>query len=250
ANDKVQYLGEGETKSEQFTVKSLDGTEHTITVTITGVNDDAQFSNISSRDLVETDAVLSTSGDLDVVDVDGDNTIQPIVNQAGNYGIFNINSAGVWTFVAKETFDYLNVDDAALVDVFTVKSADGTETNITVTISGTNDAPVATADVSSLGEDNPSVVVDVLSNDTDVDNSNLTITSATITLLDGSGSDLKGRVEIIDNKLTFFTDGQFDYLNDNQTADVQIQYVISDGKGGTDTETLAITVNGSNDAAV
>ncbi|RBW64797.1 hypothetical protein DS893_14060 [Vibrionales bacterium C3R12] len=250
ANDKVQYLGEGETKSEVFTVESLDGTEHTITVTITGVNDDAQFSNVSSRDLVETDAVLSTSGDLDVVDVDGDNTIQPIVNQAGNYGIFNINSAGVWTFVAKETFDYLNVDDAALVDVFTVKSADGTETNITVTISGTNDAPVATADVSSLGEDSPSVVVDVLSNDTDVDNSNLTITSATITTLDGSGSDLKGRVEIIDNKLTFFTDGQFDYLNDNQTADVQIQYVISDGKGGTDTETLTITVNGSNDAAV
>ncbi|MBV7472105.1 VCBS domain-containing protein, partial [Aeromonas sp. sif0611] len=38
-NSKVQYLGEGETKVETFTVQSVDGTEHTVTITITGVND-------------------------------------------------------------------------------------------------------------------------------------------------------------------------------------------------------------------
>ncbi|MGG5828503.1 VCBS domain-containing protein, partial [Aeromonas salmonicida] len=31
-------LGKGETKVETFVVKSLDGTEHTVTITITGVN--------------------------------------------------------------------------------------------------------------------------------------------------------------------------------------------------------------------
>ncbi|MBV7439708.1 retention module-containing protein, partial [Aeromonas sp. sif2416] len=41
ANDKVQYLGQGETKVETFTVQSLDGTSHTVTITITGVNDGA-----------------------------------------------------------------------------------------------------------------------------------------------------------------------------------------------------------------
>ena len=33
--------GEGETKVETFVVKSVDGTEHTVTITITGVNDAA-----------------------------------------------------------------------------------------------------------------------------------------------------------------------------------------------------------------
>ncbi|MGN7512718.1 VCBS domain-containing protein, partial [Aeromonas salmonicida] len=41
ANSDVQYLGKGETKVETFVVKSLDGTEHTVTITITGVNDGA-----------------------------------------------------------------------------------------------------------------------------------------------------------------------------------------------------------------
>ncbi|MBV7600273.1 VCBS domain-containing protein, partial [Aeromonas sp. sia0103] len=43
ANSKVQYLGQGETKVETFTVQSLDGTSHTVTITITGVNDGAEI---------------------------------------------------------------------------------------------------------------------------------------------------------------------------------------------------------------
>ncbi|WP_338000026.1 VCBS domain-containing protein [Aeromonas hydrophila] len=43
-NSKVEYLGEGETKVETFVVKSVDGTEHTVTVTITGTNDKAIIS--------------------------------------------------------------------------------------------------------------------------------------------------------------------------------------------------------------
>ncbi|MDD9226643.1 VCBS domain-containing protein [Aeromonas hydrophila] len=40
----MEYLGEGETKVETFVVKSVDGTEHTVTVTITGTNDKAIIS--------------------------------------------------------------------------------------------------------------------------------------------------------------------------------------------------------------
>ncbi|WP_220757710.1 VCBS domain-containing protein, partial [Shewanella colwelliana] len=39
ANADVQYLGEGETKVETFVIFSAGGTEHTITITITGTND-------------------------------------------------------------------------------------------------------------------------------------------------------------------------------------------------------------------
>ncbi|WP_430827925.1 VCBS domain-containing protein, partial [Chromobacterium piscinae] len=38
-NAKVQYLGQGETRTEVFTVYSQDGTAHDITVVVTGVND-------------------------------------------------------------------------------------------------------------------------------------------------------------------------------------------------------------------
>ncbi|WP_337908704.1 VCBS domain-containing protein, partial [Vibrio cholerae] len=34
-NSKVQYLGKNETKQETFTVQSVDGTPHTVTITIT-----------------------------------------------------------------------------------------------------------------------------------------------------------------------------------------------------------------------
>ncbi|MBX9296750.1 retention module-containing protein, partial [Chromobacterium vaccinii] len=43
-NAKVQYLGQGETRTEVFTVYSQDGTSHDITVVVTGVNDAATFS--------------------------------------------------------------------------------------------------------------------------------------------------------------------------------------------------------------
>ncbi|QWD61809.1 VCBS domain-containing protein, partial [Polynucleobacter sp. MWH-UH25E] len=52
-NDKVQYLGEGEQKDEVFTVKSADGTEHTITITITGTNDAAVIGGTSTGDVTE-----------------------------------------------------------------------------------------------------------------------------------------------------------------------------------------------------
>ena len=38
-NSKVQYLGEGETKVETFTVQSMDGTPHIVTITINGTDD-------------------------------------------------------------------------------------------------------------------------------------------------------------------------------------------------------------------
>ncbi|WP_429195089.1 retention module-containing protein, partial [Aeromonas veronii] len=57
ANGDVQYLGEGETKVETFVVKSVDGTEHNITITITGSNDAAVVSSANVT-LTETDAPL------------------------------------------------------------------------------------------------------------------------------------------------------------------------------------------------
>ncbi|MDD9226617.1 VCBS domain-containing protein [Aeromonas hydrophila] len=80
-NSKVEYLGEGETKVETFVVKSVDGTEHTVTVTITGTNDKAIISGDTEGAVTEGNGniVLSDSGTLTAVDVDGkdaDNTFR------------------------------------------------------------------------------------------------------------------------------------------------------------------------------
>ncbi|WP_328797741.1 tandem-95 repeat protein [Marinomonas vulgaris] len=48
---------------------------------------------------------------------------------------------GDWTFVANSAFNELNVGDSK-AESFTVTSVDGTEQVVTVTINGTNDAPV------------------------------------------------------------------------------------------------------------
>ncbi|WP_216640188.1 VCBS domain-containing protein [Aeromonas sp. CA23] len=53
ANGDVQYLGQGETKVETFVVKSQDGTEHTVTITITGVNDSAVISGADTGAVTE-----------------------------------------------------------------------------------------------------------------------------------------------------------------------------------------------------
>ncbi|KFC93012.1 RTX family T1SS secreted agglutinin [Kluyvera ascorbata ATCC 33433] len=79
-NADVQYLAEGETKIETFVVKSADGTEHTVTITITGRNDAPELSATGGEVLQEdngivtgtapTPEVLATGGALSMSDVD------------------------------------------------------------------------------------------------------------------------------------------------------------------------------------
>ncbi|MFA0443091.1 VCBS domain-containing protein, partial [Vibrio sp. 10N.222.51.C12] len=67
-NDAVEYLGEGDTATEIFTVKSADGTEHDITVTIVGTNDVPVISGTSAGQVTEdnTDDIDDLTGDLTV----------------------------------------------------------------------------------------------------------------------------------------------------------------------------------------
>ncbi|MFA1671102.1 VCBS domain-containing protein, partial [Chromobacterium piscinae] len=101
-NAKVQYLGQGETRTEVFTVYSQDGTSHDITVVVTGVNDMAHIGGAGDigSGIVKEDTVAQTvaSGKLTVVDVDqGQAQLQPY-QQVTDYGTFQANADGTWTF--------------------------------------------------------------------------------------------------------------------------------------------------------
>ncbi|WP_251751002.1 VCBS domain-containing protein, partial [Staphylococcus aureus] len=103
-NSKVQYLGEGETKVETFVVKSVDGTEHTVTITITGVNDSAVIGGTDSGAVTEDETTpqLTETGTLSVTDVDGADEAKFLAGNgtpsAGALGSLSITEGGAWTY--------------------------------------------------------------------------------------------------------------------------------------------------------
>ena len=111
-------------------------------------------------------------------------------------------------------------------------SQESTSQQITVTVIPVNDAPVAVADTAITNEDTP-VVINVLANDTDVDGDALTVTGATAS---------NGTVVInTDNTLSFTPANNF-------SGTALINYSISDGKGGTSSAQVTVTVTPVADA--
>ncbi|WP_425323441.1 VCBS domain-containing protein, partial [Aeromonas dhakensis] len=159
-NSKVQYLGEGETKVETFVVESVDGTTHTVTITITGVNDSAVIGGVDSGNVVEdeTNPTLTETGTLTVSDVDGADEAKFLAGNgtpsAGALGSLSITEGGAWTYnVDNSKVQYLGEGETK-VETFVVESVDGTTHTVTITITGVNDAAVITGtDTGGVTED-------------------------------------------------------------------------------------------------
>ncbi|HDZ8857906.1 TPA: VCBS domain-containing protein, partial [Aeromonas dhakensis] len=253
-NSKVQYLGEGETKVETFTVASVDGTTHTVTITITGVNDSAVIGGVDSGNVVEdeTNPTLTETGTLTVSDVDGVDEAKFVAGNgtpsAGALGSLSITEGGAWTYnVDNSKVQYLGEGETK-VETFTVASVDGTTHTVTITITGVNDAAVIT------GTDTGGVTED---------ESNPTLTeTGTLTVADVDGADeakfLAGNGVASTGalgSLTITEGGTWTYNVDNS----KVQYL---GEGETKVETftvasvdgtthtVTITITGVNDAAV
>jgi VCBS repeat-containing protein len=140
ASEAYNELNVGGSYHESFTVKSVDGTEQAVTVTINGTNDAAIIGGDTGDQADETDAAVTMTGTLTTDDVDNpDNTFQVIPNKAGTYGSFSIDANGAWSYTASEAYNELNVGDS-YHESFTVKSVDGTEQAVSITIAGTTDA--------------------------------------------------------------------------------------------------------------
>ena len=153
-------------------------------------------------------------------------------------------------------FDYLAAGETATVSVRYVMSDDeGVESTstITITVTGTNDAPVASVDT-QIGHENQTLTIDVLSNDMDVDhNDNVTNFSLdSVQIVDGDGNPVTGQgmVSVVNNQLQFVPGTDFDSLASGDTATVTVRYVMSDDEGAESTSTATITVTGTNDIPV
>ncbi|WP_202986235.1 VCBS domain-containing protein, partial [Vibrio cholerae] len=161
-NSKVQYLGQGETKKETFTVQSVDGTPHQVTITITGVNDGSvqitgsDDAGAVTEDLNVVSGQLSDSGQLKISDVDGEDEVAfktdaaSITASEGALGSLSITADGTWTYnVDNSKVQYLGQGETKK-ETFTVQSVDGTPHKMTIIITGTNDAPSLSIDKSAV----------------------------------------------------------------------------------------------------
>lgn len=122
-------------------------------------------------------------------------------------------------------------------DLFEFTVNDGTVTStpatISITVTSSNDAPVAADDSASTDEDTP-MTIPVLTNDNDPDADTLTVQSVT-TPAAGSA--------------TINADNTITYIPDADTSGTDLfTYTISDGNGGTDTATVTVTISSENDA--
>jgi large repetitive protein len=149
-------------------------------------------------------------------------------------------SAGNGTVVIRPdgTIDYTPGTNFNGTDTITYTISDsngGTSTaTVTVTVGPVNDPPVATDDATSTDEDTP-VTIPVLANDSDLDGNPLTVTAATSP---------NGTVVINPDGTVTFTPAP----NFNGVA--TINYIISDGQGGTDTAVVTVVVRPVNDPPV
>ena len=204
----------------------------TVTVTIDAVNDAPAAADDTAT--IEEDAPQTGINVLaNDTDIDGDTlTVTAISNvQHGTAQIAPGGTAALFTpdadFYGDASFTYTVSDGGG-----------GTDTaNVTVTVTPVNDAPEAKDDFYTLAEDAASTTLNVLANDTDIENDHLTVTGVTNVqhgtaevLPDGSG-------------VSFAPEANF-------YGTATFTYAISDGNGGTDTADVTVTVTPVNDAPV
>ncbi|WP_268543964.1 Ig-like domain-containing protein [Candidatus Nitrosotenuis cloacae] len=104
-----------------------------------------------------------------------------------------------------------------------------------ITVNPVNDIPSATADFAATNEDT-SVIINVLSNDSDVDGDPLAISSVTQA---GNGV----AVVISGNRIMYTPNPNFNGAD-------SFAYTVTDGRGGTSSATVSVTINPVNDPPV
>nr|WP_324259575.1 retention module-containing protein [Cellvibrio fontiphilus] len=209
-----------------------DATPADVTINVTPVADPAVLGTGSGSVKEDTPAQTSASGTLSIVDPDtGEASFNTQTNTAGTYGNFSITSAGVWTYNINNSLPAVQQlkEGESRTETFAVTSLDGTSTSVTITVTGTNDLPVASADNASVvqGQVLTLTPAELLGNDTDPDGDTLSIESV-------QGA-VNGSVVVQGGNVVFTPTAGY-------SGPASFTYTISDGKGGTATAQVNINV--------
>jgi VCBS repeat-containing protein len=283
ANSAVQAMRtSADTLTDSVTYTMQDSTglssSATLTITIQGAND-APVATADTATAVGTNGAASGNVLTNDTDVDSGDTkaVSAItggaVGQAltSAYGALTLNTDGSYSYVvnsANSTVLALRTSTDTLTETFTYTMRDTagltSSATLTITIEGSNDAPVAVADVGSATEAGgvanstagSGATGNVLTNDTDVDSGDTkTVSAVTGGAVGGGATGLYGT-------LTLSANGGYSYVVNDANSSVQalrassdtltdsFTYTVRDTAGLTATSTLTITIHGANDAPV
>ena len=231
-------LTAGQEVEETFTVSSVDGTTSTIIIKIVGTNDTAILGS-DSKELLETDSVLTTGGTLSISDADAGEELFTDETIDKTYGSLTIQSDGQWNYVASSAHDSLTAGQE-VEETFTVSSVDGTTSTIVIKIVGTNDAAILGSDSKTLLEANSALS-----------------TSGTLSITDADAGEAFFNAETIDQtygSLTIESNGQWNYVANSAYDNLRVgqeleeTFTVSSIEGTT--STIVIKIVGTNDTAI
>jgi VCBS repeat-containing protein len=292
ADSAIDDLAAGQTLIQTYLVTIDDGhggsDAETITVTITGTNDAPVVAGTDVTggvtELVAPTGNLTDSGtiafsDVDLTDV---HSVGAVTASAGALGTLTASvttdttgsgAGGVisWSYsVAAAAVEYLAAGQTK-IETFTFTLNDGhgglVERTVTVTITGTNDAPVIGAAV--LAGSATEIADGAAGENTATHTASGTLAFTDVDLTDGhtvgavpQGGGYRGSFSaVVTNSSTgdgagvvtwTFTiaDSAIDDLAAGQTLTQTYLVTIDDGHGGSDSETVTVTITGTNDAPV
>jgi VCBS repeat-containing protein len=227
---------------DSFTYRACDDSDTcsepaTATITVTAANDAPTINSVANDGPKDegTPVTITVIG-TDTDTPSGDLRYQFDCNRDGDYA-----DAGDVGPQADKSAQCTFPDGGASGTSYTVNvritDGEGGSAAGSTSVTVRNAAPNAVDDTADAVEDGPNLTINVLGNDTDVAADPLTITGNTQPP-SGQGTVTCSTTQcVFDPSADFFGDSTF-------------TYTISDGDGGTDTATVAVTVSAVNDAPV
>jgi len=242
--------------SDSFTYTVNDGTVDsspaTASITVNPVNDAPSFTKGANQTVLEDAGAQTVNGWATAISSGPANestqTVSFVVT-TDNDGLFStlpdVSPTGTLTYTPAAnahgvaTVTLKIVDSGGTINGGVNESA---TQQFTITVTAVNDAPVAAADSTTTDEDS-APTVNVLANDSDADGDTLVVSAVNTAGTVGSVTITNAGADV-----TYDTNGQFESLAAGQTAQDVFTYTVADGNGGTDTETVTMTITGVNDA--
>ena len=241
------HLKAGATQDVVVSYKANDGTADsnvaTLTITVTGTNDAPVVSGTVTGNVTEDHATVTLNALANAADVDDGATLS-VTNLPGSLPAGVSYDAAAHSFTldpSNAAYQHLAAGQTTDV-IITYGVSDGTATTpatVKFTVTGTNDAPIAVADV-NIGNEDTTITGTVAINDSDVDDS----TSLSYSL----NAPVAGLAIATDGSYTFNAgNAAYQYLAQGATASVVATYTVTDEHSSTNTSALTITLTGTND---
>jgi VCBS repeat-containing protein len=232
-------LGQSVSDSFSYTVTDAAGASstETVTVQISGENDAPNVNDLAGT--------ISESGNIDLqasfTDLDDKESHSFSVDTSGVRGLVQIDDQGLISYDTNGRFEHLGAGESATEQfIYSVSDQDGLTTSATVTlaVTGENDAPVARAISAQAMEEDNVIQISADFSDRDVSDSHSfeIDSSGTIGTVTNNG----------DGTFAYRPNGQFDVLDIGETTIDSFRYSVVDEQGARSTETVTITITGTN----